>query len=121
MIQPVKGRNGDGASHDGPVRVAITGLGPITAVGVGIECLWQGLLAERSPIRRITRFDPTIWRSQLAAEIDDFQADRYMDPKSAKRLDRFTQFSVAASRMALDDAQLNPADVDPDRAAIQMG
>jgi 3-oxoacyl-[acyl-carrier-protein] synthase II len=122
MIQPANGRQGNrGTPGEGPIRVAITGLGPITAVGIGVECLWQGLRRERSPIRRITRFDPGIWKSKLAAEIDDFEADRYMDPKSARRLDRFTQFSIAAARLALDDAQLNPADVDPDRAAIQMG
>lgn len=122
MIQPSNTRHGNGGTpDDAPIRVAITGLGPITAVGVGVDCLWQGLRRERSPIRRVTRFDPGIWRSQLAAEIDDFEADRYMDPKSARRLDRFTQFSIAASRLALDDARLDPQDVDPDRVAIQMG
>src|SRR5688572_27711347 len=86
------------------IRVAITGLGPITAAGTGVDGLWRGLREERSPVRRITRFDPAIWRSQLAAEVDDFEPRDYMEQKTAKRLDRFTQFSIAASRLALDDA-----------------
>lgn len=102
-------------------RVAITGIGPITAVGTGKENFWQGLRAERSPIRRITRFDASPWRSQIAAEVDDFEASDYMDGKLARRYDRFTQFAVASSRMAIDDAGLNPSDLDGDRVAVQMG
>ncbi|HEX6559795.1 MAG TPA: beta-ketoacyl-ACP synthase II [Longimicrobiales bacterium] len=102
-------------------RVAITGIGPITAVGTGKENFWTGLRNERSPVRRITRFDATPWRSRIAAEVDDFDATRYMDPKEARRYDRFTQFSVAAARMALDDAGLDPATLDGDRVAVQMG
>lgn len=102
-------------------RVAITGFGPITAVGTGKEKLWQGLRAERSPIRRITRFDASIWKSRIAAEVDDFDAANYMDAKEARRLDRYTQFAVAATRMALDDAGLDAATLDGDRVAVQMG
>jgi 3-oxoacyl-[acyl-carrier-protein] synthase II len=102
-------------------RVAITGVGPVTAAGTGAAGLWQGLLAARSPIRRATRFDPSPWRSQLAAEVPDFEPDRYMDARQARRLDRFGQFSIAASRLALDDAGLAAATLPPDRVAIQMG
>ena len=55
-----------------PFRVAVTGIGPITAAGTGVDQFWQGLRRERSPIRRITRFDSTMWRSQIAAEVDEF-------------------------------------------------
>lgn len=102
-------------------RVAITGLGPITAVGIGKEPLWAGLQRQKSPIRPITRFDASMWKSRIAAEIDDFEPTNYMDPKTARRMDRFTQFSIATARMALDDAGLNPADLDRDRVAVQMG
>jgi 3-oxoacyl-[acyl-carrier-protein] synthase II len=104
-----------------PYRVAVTGLGPITAVGIGVENTWQGLRRERSPIRRITRFDPTPWKSRIAAEIDDFEPERFMDPRTARRLDRFSQFSIAATRLALEDAGLRPEDLEPDRVAVQMG
>jgi 3-oxoacyl-[acyl-carrier-protein] synthase II len=104
-----------------PIRVAITGLGPITAAGTGVDGLWRGLREERSPVRRVTRFDPAMWRSQLAAEVDDFEPRDYMEQKTAKRLDRFTQFSIAASRLALEDAALRPETLNGDRVAIQMG
>ncbi len=104
-----------------PRRVVITGLGPITAVGIGVDCLWEGLRRERSPIRRIDRFDPTMWRSRIAAQVDDFEPERFMDARTARRLDRFTQFSVAAARLAIQDARLEGATLDPDRVAVQMG
>ncbi len=104
-----------------PHRVAITGLGPITAAGTGVEGLWQGLRRERSPIRRIDRFDPSMWRSRIAAQVDDFEPGGYMDNRVLKRLDRFTQFSVAAARLALRDAGLEGVPLDCDRVAIQMG
>jgi 3-oxoacyl-[acyl-carrier-protein] synthase II len=113
-------QNGNGASDERP-RVVITGLGPVTAAGIGVEGLWQGLRRERSPIRSITRFDASPWRSRLAAEIDDFEPGNFMDAKTARRLDRFTQFSVATARLALQDAALDPATVDRDRVGVQMG
>ncbi|MCI0432217.1 MAG: beta-ketoacyl-[acyl-carrier-protein] synthase family protein [Gemmatimonadetes bacterium] len=102
-------------------RVAITGIGPITAAGVGLEALWQGLRSEQSPIRRVTRFDPSQWRSQLAAQVDDFEPTRYLEARAARRLDRYGQFSIASTRLALEDAGLDAADLDPDRTAVQMG
>ena len=110
-------RNGANGFH----RVAITGLGPITAAGIGVEGLWEGLRRERSPIRRITRFDASPWRSRIAAEIDDFEPERFMDARTARRLDRYSQFSIAAARLALEDARLDPTRLDPDRVAVQMG
>jgi 3-oxoacyl-[acyl-carrier-protein] synthase II len=104
-----------------PHRVAITGLGPITAVGTGVEAFWAGLRNERSPVRRVTRFDASPWRSRMAAEVDDFSAVDYMDTKLAKRYDRFVQFSVASARLAMLDAQLQPESVDGERVAVQMG
>ena len=109
------------ARTNGTRRVAITGLGPITAVGTGVDGLWAGLQRERSPIRAVTRFDCSPWRSRLAAEIDDFDAAGFMDAKTARRLDRFGQFSIAATRLALEDAGLDHARVDGERAAVQMG
>lgn len=113
-------QNGNGASPE-RARVAITGIGPVTAAGIGADGLWEGLRRERSPIRSITRFDPSPWRSRLAAEVDDFEPATFMDPKTARRLDRFTQFSIATARLALQDAGLDPATLDRERVGVQMG
>lgn len=102
-------------------RVAVTGIGPITAAGTGVDGLWEGLRRERSPIRRITRFDASVWRSQIAAEVDGFEPGDYMDTRLARRLDRFCHFSIAATRLAVADAGLDTAHIDLDRVAVQMG
>lgn len=102
-------------------RVAITGIGPITAVGIGADALWDGLRRERSPIRRLTRFDAAGWRTRIAAEIDDFDAESFMDARLARRLDRYCHFAVAATRLAIDDARLDTGRIDSDRIAVQMG
>jgi 3-oxoacyl-[acyl-carrier-protein] synthase II len=102
-------------------RVAVTGIGPITAVGIGVDALWHGLRREQSPVRGITRFDASPWRSRIAAEVDGFEPTDYIDPKTSRRLDRFTQFSIAAARMALTDAQLETGRLDTQRVAVQMG
>lgn len=104
-----------------PRRVVVTGLGPITAVGTGVEAFWAGLRREQSPVRRVTRFDPSAWRSRIAAEVDDFEPTDYLESRAARRLDRYGQFSIAAARLALTDACLDPGTVDPDRVAVQMG
>lgn len=102
-------------------RVVITGIGPITAVGTGVESFWAGLRRERSPVRRITRFDPAPWRSRLAAEVEDFEATDYIERNTARRLDRFGHFAIGSSRMAIEDAALDTTKLDPDRVAVQMG
>jgi 3-oxoacyl-[acyl-carrier-protein] synthase II len=104
-----------------PPRVAITGLGPITAVGTGVDAFWDGLRRQRSPVRRITRFDASGWRTHIAAEVDEFEPESFMDGKLARRLDRFGHFTIAASRLAVLDAGLDTARVDLDRVAVQMG
>jgi len=109
--------NGNGIHQ----RVAVTGIGPITAAGTGVDGLWEGLRRERSPIRRITRFDASVWRCQIAAEVDGFEPADYMDTRLARRLDRFCHFSIAATRLAVADAGLDTARIDLDRVAVQMG
>ena len=85
-------------------RVAITGIGAITPIGTGRDALWAGIRAERSAVRSISRFDPSIFRSHNAAEVNDFAAADHIESKRAKRLDRFGQFSVAAAKMAIADS-----------------
>ncbi|MGH7504069.1 MAG: beta-ketoacyl-[acyl-carrier-protein] synthase family protein [Longimicrobiales bacterium] len=119
--EPDRAVTGAGNGESAPVRVAITGIGPITAAGTGAARLWEGLRRERSPVHRVTRFDPGAWRSQIAAEVEDFDATDYMDTKAMRRLDRFGQFSIASARLAVADARLDRARLDPDRIAVQMG
>lgn len=102
-------------------RVVVTGLGPITALGVGRDALWNGLHAGVSPIRLLTRFDPSPFRTHIAAEVADFDPADFFDRQDIRRLDRFAQFARAATDLALGDAKLQPGDRDPDRVAIQMG
>lgn len=109
------------ANGAGTTRVAITGIGPITAAGIGVDGLWEGLRRQRSPIRGVTRFDATPWRSRIAGEVQDFDADLYMDRSTSRRLDRYSQFAIASTRMALRDARLEPESLDGDRVAVQMG
>jgi 3-oxoacyl-[acyl-carrier-protein] synthase II len=104
-----------------PPRVAITGIGPLTAVGSGVEPFWDGLRRQRSPVRAITRFDASHWRSRIAAEIDDFDPLQHMDAKLARRLDRFGHFAIAATRLAIEDAALDTSRTDPARVAVQLG
>jgi 3-oxoacyl-[acyl-carrier-protein] synthase II len=105
-------------------RVWITGIGVITAIGTGLEAFRSGLRAGRSPVRRIDRFDPSTFRSQVAAQVDDFDPLAWMPPKTARQLDRFSQFGLVAGRLALEDAGLAPgADgaAAPDRIGIYLG
>jgi 3-oxoacyl-[acyl-carrier-protein] synthase II len=102
-------------------RVVITGIGAITPIGMGVEGLWQGLLDRRSAVRCITRFDPSMFKSRIAGEVSDFFATDHIEERRAKRLDRFSQFSVAATRMALADSALDYAGEDPDRIGATMG
>lgn len=85
-------------------RVVITGAGVVTPVGTGIEAFWQGIRSGRIGVRKITRFDSSAYSSQIAAEVEDFDPAAYMSVKRVRWTDRFAQFSIAASKLALDDA-----------------
>ncbi|MGH7560852.1 MAG: beta-ketoacyl-ACP synthase II [Gemmatimonadales bacterium] len=102
-------------------RVVITGIGPITPIGVGMEDFWNGLVAGRSAVRRLSRFDPAPFRSHVAAEVDGFDPGDWMDPKRARRLDRCSQFTLAAGRLALTDGGIELERENPDRVGAMMG
>jgi 3-oxoacyl-[acyl-carrier-protein] synthase II len=89
-------------------RIVITGIGLVTPVGIGVEAFRAGLRDARSPVKRIDRFDPSPFRSRIAAQVDDFDPLAWMPPKTARQLDRFSQFGMVAGRLALDDAGLTP-------------
>ena len=89
-----------------PRRVWITGLGLVTPIGIGLEAFWAGLQAGKSPVKRIDRFDPSGFRSQVAAQVDDFDPLDHMDARAVRQLDRFSQFALAAGQLAMVDAGL---------------
>jgi len=98
-------------------RVWITGIGVISPIGSGRDAFWAGVRRGVSPVRRIDRFDPAPFRSQVAAQVDDFDPLDHMDAKTARQLDRFSQFGLVAGRMALADAGLADAG-DGDSGAV---
>ncbi len=102
-------------------RVAITGIGAVTPIGTGHEGLWSGLRAEKSAIQTVTRFDPELWRSRNAAQVNDFEASDYFEAKKVRRLDRFGSFSVVCALQALADAGLDLATEDRERVGAMMG
>jgi len=104
-----------------PRRVVITGVGAVTPIGTAADGLWQGLVARCSAVREITRFDPSPFKSRIAAEIPDFRPQDHLDAKRSKRLDRFSQLAVTSARLALADAALEPEREDVDRVGTMMG
>ncbi|MGH2456791.1 MAG: beta-ketoacyl-[acyl-carrier-protein] synthase family protein [Candidatus Limnocylindria bacterium] len=102
-------------------RVAVTGIGAVTPIGHGADGLWAGVLANRSAVREIDRFDASPFPSRIAAQVDDFRAQDHLDAKRARRLDRFSQFSVAASRMAVEHAGWTDASRSATRTGVWIG
>ena len=105
-------------------RVWITGIGVISPIGTGRDAFWAGVHRGSSPVKRIDRFDPAPFRSQVAAQIDDFDPLDHLDARTARQLDRFSQFALVAGRQALEDAGL-PADqadgIDRNRFGVYLG
>ncbi len=105
-------------------RIWITGIGLITPIGIGVDAFRSGLRGGCSPVKRIDRFDPSPFRSHVAAQVDDFDPLAWMPPKTARQLDRFSQFGLVAGRLALEDAGMTPGTdgaAAPDRIGIYLG
>ena len=102
-------------------EVVITGIGCVTPIGTGVDGLWDGLRARRSAVRTITRFDPTPFKSRIAAEIADFHPTDHLSAKAARRLDRFSQLGVVSTELAVRDAGLAMTREDTDRIGVMMG
>ena len=98
-------------------RVAVTGIGIISPVGIGIEDYWEALMAGVSGVGPITQFDTSGYRVRIAAEVRDFDPTAYVDRKSARRMDRFAQLSVAAARLAVEDGNLDIG-VEPENIGV---
>lgn len=102
-------------------RVVITGMGVISPVGNNTETFWHSLVNGISGISLITHFDTTGYTTRIAGEVKDFDPTKFIDKKEARRMDRFSQFAVAAAKMAVEDAGLDMKTEDGHRAGVILG
>lgn len=102
-------------------RVVVTGLGAITPIGIGVENFWNGIKEGKVGISTINKFDITEYKAKVAGQVEDFDAKEFMDPKAAKRMDRFCQFAVAAATEALNDAGIQMENEDPYMVGVSVG
>ena len=102
-------------------RVVITGMGAVTPLGETVDEFWRALVRGESGIGPITLCDPTPFPSRIAGEVKDFDPERHVPPKEARRMARFSQLAVAASALAIEDAALDLAKLDPERLGVVMG
>ena len=102
-------------------RVVITGVGLVTPLGIGVEETWQPLCAGKSGVEEITRFDTSKFETKIAAEVKGFRAEDFMPKKEAKRTERFIGFSIAATRMAMEDSGLVIDDSNAHRIGVLTG
>ena len=102
-------------------RVVITGMGAITPVGIGKENYWNSLKTGKSGIGRITKFEIGEFPTQIAGEIKGFDPNDYIDKKESKRMDRFTQLAVAATKQAFDDSGIKLEKIDQNRFGVILG
>ena len=102
-------------------RVVVTGMGAITPIGLGVDAFWRSIKENKVGIVPISYFDTTGYKAKVAAEVHDFVAKDYLDPKSARRMERFSQFAVAASKEALEDAGIDMSKEDPYRVGVSIG
>ena len=102
-------------------RVVVTGLGAVTPVGNNVQAFWESVKTGKVGIGEITRFDTADFKVKLAAEVKDFNAKDYMDFKSAKRMELFSQYAVAAAKEAMADAGIEMGKEDPFRVGVIVG
>jgi 3-oxoacyl-(acyl-carrier-protein) synthase len=102
-------------------RVVITGVGPITSIGIGKETFWAAIKEKRSGIGRVSRFDPSVFKATSSAEVLDWKPDEYFSAHRLKRLDRYAQFAVASVKLALADSGLEySADNPQERSGVSF-
>ena len=102
-------------------RVVVTGLGVVTSLGHDVGQFWESLVAGRCGIQRVSLFDPAAFASQIGAEVRDWNAADHMDPKEARRNDRYTHFGFVAAKEAVADSGLEMAREDGDRVGVVIG
>jgi len=102
-------------------RIVITGLGVVSPIGIGTDNFWAALTSGKSGAARVSFFDVSSYTCQIAAEVKGFEPEKYIDKKTIRRMDRFTQFAYAAADMAIRDAGLDLDKPDPDRVGVIVG
>jgi 3-oxoacyl-[acyl-carrier-protein] synthase II len=100
------------------VRVAITGMGMVTPIGTGVDAVWDSLNQGRSGIGPVTQFDVSDYPTKIAAEVRDFDAELYMERKTARHVARYCRLGLAAARMAVEGSGLRPEEMDPDAVGV---
>jgi len=102
-------------------RVAVTGLGTITPLGIGTEESWAPLIRGESGIGEVTRFDASDFPARITGEIKGFEPSDYMEKKDVKKMDTFIHYAIAAARMAMDDSGLKITDENAERVGVMVG
>ena len=102
-------------------RVVVTGMGAITPIGNSVEEYWNGMKEGKLGFTKITKFDTTDFKATVAAEVKDFDPKKYMDPKSARRMESFCQYAVAAAKEAMEDAKIDMEKEDAFRVGCAIG
>jgi 3-oxoacyl-[acyl-carrier-protein] synthase II len=102
-------------------RVVVTGLGVVSPVGIGVETAWRNLVAGKSGITRISKFDPSNFASQIAGEVKDFDVLQYLSAKDARRMDVFIQYGLAAGIEAVKDSGLVVTEENAERIGVSIG
>ncbi len=102
-------------------RIAITGLGLVSPIGNTVETAWSNLIAGKSGIGRITKFDASTFSAQIAGEVRDFDIGEYIPVKEARHMDTFIHYGLAASMQAVRDSGLSESGSDPDRIGVMVG
>ena len=109
------------SAAESDTRIVVTGLGVITSIGSDVNSFWDSLVAGRSGIGPVTRFDSTDIASKVASEVKDFDPATEMDPKEVRRNDRYVHLALAAARRAMTDAGLSKEDLEPERTGVLVG
>ncbi|MFT7261886.1 MAG: 3-oxoacyl-[acyl-carrier-protein] synthase II, partial [Glaciecola sp.] len=102
-------------------RVVVTGIGMLTPLGNDVDTTWSNILAGKSGISDITRFDTTAFSTRFAGEVKDFNPEDYIAKKETKKMDRFIQFGIAAGIQALRDANIDIEKLDAERIGVAIG
>ena len=102
-------------------RVVITGLGIVSPVGIGVETAWANIVAGKSGIGRITRFDASAYPSQIAGEVKGFDATQYIPAKDARRMDTFIHYGLAAALEAFKDSGIAVTEQNAERIGVNIG
>lgn len=102
-------------------RVVVTGLGVVSPVGIGVQTAWANIVAGKSGITRITKFDPSNFSSQIAGEVKDFDVSQFIPAKEARRMDTFIQYGLAAAIEAVKDSGIEATEENAERIGVSIG